>query len=68
VAALFGARSKHRIDEDFVRLKSLLEHGRTSSKGQEVACNELAMPRLKWLIENNSATPTGWGTAKDPPG
>jgi hypothetical protein len=41
VAALFGADPKHAMDEDFVRLKSLLEHGRTSAKGEEVAREEL---------------------------
>ncbi|MCW5977437.1 MAG: SRPBCC family protein [Bryobacteraceae bacterium] len=36
VASLFGVDPKHAMDDDFVRLKSLLEHGRTRVRGKLV--------------------------------
>jgi uncharacterized membrane protein len=36
VATLFGADPKQTMDEDLMRLKSLLENGKTTAKGQEV--------------------------------
>jgi len=36
VASLFGADPKTAMDEDLVRLKSLLETGKTTAEGQEV--------------------------------
>jgi uncharacterized membrane protein len=36
VAALFGSDPKRALDEDMVRLKSLLEHGKTTAHGQPV--------------------------------
>jgi uncharacterized membrane protein len=40
-ALLFGADPKSAMDEDFVRLKSLLEEGRTSVPGKGVTREEL---------------------------
>lgn len=42
VAALFGSDPKRAMDEDLVRLKSLLEDGRTRAHGDEVRRSELA--------------------------
>jgi uncharacterized membrane protein len=36
VASFFGADPKHAMDDDLVRLKSLLETGKTTAKGHEV--------------------------------
>jgi uncharacterized membrane protein len=36
VAALFGSDPKHAMDEDLVRFKSLLEHGKTTAHSQTV--------------------------------
>jgi uncharacterized membrane protein len=36
VASLFGVEPKHAMDEDLVRLKSLLETGKTTVEGREV--------------------------------
>ncbi|MDQ3814894.1 MAG: SRPBCC family protein [Armatimonadota bacterium] len=41
VAALFGADPKHEMDQDLVRLKSLLELGRTRGHGGMVTREEL---------------------------
>jgi len=43
VAALFGADPKHAPGEDLVRLKSLLEHGRTSAKGARSRARRLPL-------------------------
>jgi uncharacterized membrane protein len=45
VAALFGADAKHALDEDLLRLKSLLENGKASVHGKRVTLDELE-PRL----------------------
>jgi uncharacterized membrane protein len=42
VAALFGAHPKRAMDEDFVRLKSLLEIGKTRLPGGRVRREEIA--------------------------
>jgi uncharacterized membrane protein len=42
VAALLGSDPKSAMDEDLVRLKSLLETGKTTSKGQEVTHGKLS--------------------------
>jgi uncharacterized membrane protein len=42
VAALFGADPKRAMDEDFVRLKSLLEIGKTRLPGGRVRREEIA--------------------------
>jgi uncharacterized membrane protein len=42
VAALFGADPKHAMDEDLVRLKSLLEVGKTRVEGAQVRREEIA--------------------------
>jgi uncharacterized membrane protein len=42
IASLFGADPKSAMDEDFVRLKSLLEDGRTRAHGEDVGRSELA--------------------------
>jgi uncharacterized membrane protein len=44
VAALFGADPKRAMDEDLVRLKSLIEDGKTSTAGQTVTRAEVAGP------------------------
>lgn len=41
VATLFGLDPKSAMDEDFVRLKSLFEHGKTTTHGHEVKKAEL---------------------------
>ena len=43
VAALFGADPKRAMDEDMVRLKSLLEEGRTRADGRRVSLDELSL-------------------------
>ena len=42
LASLFGADPKSAMDEDLVRLKSLLEDGRTRAHGEGVSRSELA--------------------------
>lgn len=43
VATLFGANPKQQMDEDFLRLKSLMETGKTSAPGEgEVTRDQLA--------------------------
>jgi uncharacterized membrane protein/osmotically-inducible protein OsmY len=42
VASLFGADPRHALDEDMVRLKSLLEQGKTEARGVEVTKEEVA--------------------------
>jgi uncharacterized membrane protein len=42
VASLFGVDPKKAMDEDLVRLKSLLETGKTSSDGKDVTQEELS--------------------------
>jgi uncharacterized membrane protein len=44
VAALFGPDPKHAIDEDMVRLKALLEEGKTTIRGERVDLEDL-LPR-----------------------
>jgi uncharacterized membrane protein len=41
-AVLFGADPKSAMDEDLVRLKSLLEEGKASAPGKRLTMNELA--------------------------
>jgi len=41
VAALLGADPKHAMDEDLVRLKSLLEHGKTTGRAGTVRREDL---------------------------
>lgn len=41
IASLFGADPKQAMDEDMVRLKSLLEHGKTTAHGKEVKKQEI---------------------------
>jgi hypothetical protein len=41
VAALFGSDPKTALDEDMVRVKSLLEEGATSAQGREVTREEV---------------------------
>jgi uncharacterized membrane protein len=41
VAALFGADPKRAMDEDMVRLKSLLEEGKTTAQGERVALEDV---------------------------
>jgi uncharacterized membrane protein len=43
VAALFGADPKRAMDEDMVRLKSLLEEGKTRADGKRVSLDELPL-------------------------
>lgn len=46
VASVFGVDPKHAMDEDMVRLKSLLELGKTSAEGDTVTRDELeSVPR-----------------------
>ncbi|MFW5878446.1 MAG: SRPBCC family protein [Myxococcota bacterium] len=42
VASLFGADPKHAFDEDLQRMKSMIERGKTTTKGHEVTREELA--------------------------
>lgn len=41
IASFFGVDPKHAMDEDLIRLKSLLEDGRTSAHGHRVSREEL---------------------------
>jgi uncharacterized membrane protein/osmotically-inducible protein OsmY len=41
IAALFGADPKHALDEDMLRLKSLLEHGKTNAHHHAVKLEEV---------------------------
>jgi uncharacterized membrane protein len=43
VAALFGADPKRAMDEDMVRLKSLLEEGKTRADGKRVSLDDLSL-------------------------
>jgi uncharacterized membrane protein len=43
VAALFGADPKRAMDEDMVRLKSLLEEGKTTADGKRVSLDDLSL-------------------------
>jgi uncharacterized membrane protein len=45
VASLFGTDPKHAMDEDMVRLKSLLEEGRTRADGEPVNLEEVISRR-----------------------
>lgn len=42
VASLFGSNPRQEIDEDLVRLKSLLEEGKTSTEGQTVTREQVS--------------------------
>lgn len=42
IASLFGADPKHALDDDMVRLKSLMEHGKTTAHGHTVTREDLA--------------------------
>jgi uncharacterized membrane protein len=42
VASFFGADPKHAMDDDLVRFKSLIEHGKTSAHGHDVRREEMA--------------------------
>jgi uncharacterized membrane protein len=42
VATLFGADPKRAMDEDMVRLKSLLEEGKTRADGEPVRLEEVS--------------------------
>lgn len=44
VATLFGSNPKQDMDEDLVRLKSLIEHGKTTSEGETVTRQEFSVP------------------------
>lgn len=46
VAMLFGDDPKHALDEDLVRLKSLIEDGKTHAKGREVTLEEVLGPPI----------------------
>lgn len=41
IATLFGADPKHALDDDMVRLKSLLEHGKTKAHHHSVTLEEV---------------------------
>ncbi|MBC7542140.1 MAG: SRPBCC family protein [Candidatus Sericytochromatia bacterium] len=45
VATLFGADPKTAMDEDLIRLKSLLEDGKTTADGQRVTMDEIGVAR-----------------------
>jgi uncharacterized membrane protein len=42
VAAIFGVDPKQAMDEDLMRFKSLIEHGKTTTEGEEVTREEIA--------------------------
>ncbi len=44
LAQIFGVDPKHDMDEDFVRLKSLIEHGKTRVRGVMVHRSDLGAP------------------------
>lgn len=45
LAALFGTDPKHALDDDLIRLKSLLEAGKATAHGHEVRRDDIAPPR-----------------------
>lgn len=45
VASLFRADAKHEMDDDLVRLKSLIEMGKTRAHGAKVTREDLNVPR-----------------------
>jgi uncharacterized membrane protein len=45
VAAIFGVDPKQAMDEDLMRFKSLIEHGKTTADGEEVSREEVAGAR-----------------------
>jgi hypothetical protein len=54
VATLFGADPKRAMDEDLVRLKSLLEEGKTRADGEPI--------RLEEVTANNPSTQPAKGS------
>ncbi len=42
IARLLGSDPRTRLDEDLVRLKALLESGRTRAHGEQVALADIA--------------------------
>jgi uncharacterized membrane protein len=46
VATLFGSNPKQEMDEDLARLKSLIEHGKTSAEGETVTRRDFSAPAL----------------------
>jgi hypothetical protein len=44
IAHLLGWDPKARLDDDLVRLKALLEDGRTRAHGEHVALSDIAYP------------------------
>lgn len=52
IATLFGADPKHALDDDMVRLKSLLEHGKTKAHHHSVTLEE--------VINNKPAHASGY--------
>ncbi len=49
VAKLFGLDLKAQLDRDFVRLKGLLEEGRTRVRGERVEWEQPVIPkRPRW--------------------
>ena len=44
IAMLFGDDPKHALDEDLVRMKSLIEDGKTHAHGREVTLDEVLGP------------------------
>jgi uncharacterized membrane protein len=46
IATIFGADPKRAMDEDLVRLKSLLEEGKTRADGEPVHVDEVTTPTL----------------------
>jgi hypothetical protein len=55
IATLFGADPKRAMDEDMLRLKSLLEEGKTRADGEPV--------RLEDATANNPSTQSPKGSA-----
>jgi uncharacterized membrane protein len=45
IAALFGQDPKHALDDDLLRFKSLLEHGKASGRAGQVRADELDRTR-----------------------
>ncbi len=48
VASMFRRDPKHEMEDDLVRLKSLLEHGKTRAHGETVRREELSAPRRSY--------------------
>lgn len=50
-STVFHADPKHRLDNDLLRLKSILEEGKTSAKGHEVSREQVEHPQVEVPVD-----------------